>query len=392
MAVPCGATGVVHDYVPFYFGSLSPMLLGVINAKNVDQSDILYFEFPISIINRDGAVFTDASANTVISPNFYDRPEDLIQLNWKEIDSLKWKSDSEELRHQRMAEVLVPWHVSVQEATRIIVWNLDVKKRVDEIIAKTGKAGIEVNYESPNRRHWFKKFQPPEDKGYGLVTGPAEIAQSYNAAVDMVCETKRPVANALFSDCEELLQGLRSEFGCLIHTAELIGLQSENGVHKLTVDKHTLEVVERLVALPEFQEFEVGVQNLLELAAYLHDIGKGPKARWAWNNGLQKADADHPVRALPMLIEILNDSIAEVHQEDSTMILKLVCYHDLIGEVLGKGRSEQQIIDIIENELELKMLFAIGKADATSLSEFWWNQVQADLLFDRCLTKIMSKG
>ncbi|WP_363627100.1 DarT ssDNA thymidine ADP-ribosyltransferase family protein [Mesorhizobium sp.] len=44
MAVTCGPGGCVHDYVPLYFGSRSLMLLSVINAKNVDQMDILYFE------------------------------------------------------------------------------------------------------------------------------------------------------------------------------------------------------------------------------------------------------------------------------------------------------------------------------------------------------------
>ena len=37
MVVPCGPGGFVHDYVPFYFCSLSLMLLSVVNAKNVDQ-------------------------------------------------------------------------------------------------------------------------------------------------------------------------------------------------------------------------------------------------------------------------------------------------------------------------------------------------------------------
>src|SRR5579859_8081474 len=43
MDVPCGPGGKVHDYVPLYFGSLSPMLLAVVNKKNVDQYNILYF-------------------------------------------------------------------------------------------------------------------------------------------------------------------------------------------------------------------------------------------------------------------------------------------------------------------------------------------------------------
>jgi hypothetical protein len=70
MVVPCGPGGCVHDYVPLYFGSISPMLLGVVNTKNVDQYDLLYFEFPIMLADRLDAVFTNASANTDIPPTF----------------------------------------------------------------------------------------------------------------------------------------------------------------------------------------------------------------------------------------------------------------------------------------------------------------------------------
>lgn len=392
MPVPCGAGGVVHDYVPFYFGSLSPMLLGVINSKNVDQSDILYFEFPIGLLNRSGAVFTDASANTGIPPNFYDSLSFLGNLNWSEIDSLKWKSQSEELRHQRMAEVLVPWHVSIQEASRIVVWNEGVKARVEQIVEDVGVPCPEIGFEFNTRRHWFKKFQPPEDKGYGLVTGPSEISEMYYAAVDAVCEVDRPVFGARFTTPKALLEALRNNFGCLACTAELIGLRSENGIHKLTVDEHTFEVVKKLRSLPEFQVFDSITQDRLELAAYLHDIGKGPKARWNWNGGLQKVDPDHPVRAMPMVVEILTKDVAKLHIDSAKIIIKLICYHDLVGEVLGKGRDESQIVTIVDNEFELQMLFAIGKADATSLSDFWWNQALADTLYDRCLQKIKLKG
>lgn len=81
MEVTCGPGGVVHDYVPLYFGSRSLMLLSVLHKKNVDQIDILYFEFPISLVNDNHVVFTDASANTDESPNFYSSPADLDKLN-----------------------------------------------------------------------------------------------------------------------------------------------------------------------------------------------------------------------------------------------------------------------------------------------------------------------
>ena len=42
MDVPVGPGGKVHDYVPFYFSSINPMLLTLLNQKNVDQNLIIY--------------------------------------------------------------------------------------------------------------------------------------------------------------------------------------------------------------------------------------------------------------------------------------------------------------------------------------------------------------
>ena len=41
MDVPIGKKGKVHDYVPFYFSSMNPMLLTLLNHKNVDQNLII---------------------------------------------------------------------------------------------------------------------------------------------------------------------------------------------------------------------------------------------------------------------------------------------------------------------------------------------------------------
>lgn len=36
MDVPLEPYGKIHDYVPFYFTTINPMLLGVLNRKNID--------------------------------------------------------------------------------------------------------------------------------------------------------------------------------------------------------------------------------------------------------------------------------------------------------------------------------------------------------------------
>ncbi|AVH45524.1 DUF4433 domain-containing protein [Agrobacterium tumefaciens] len=380
MVVPCGPGGCVHDYVPLYFGSCSPMLLGVVNAKNVDQYDILYFEFPISLVDRPDAVFTNASANTAAPPQFFSAAGQLDELDWGAIDSRKWSSPDDAHRHRRMAEVLVHGQLPVTSAVRCVVWNDWVKGRVEKIV---GGAPFPTIVSGGDRSHWFNNLELKD--GSSVVKGPGEIAGIYAAACNYVAENiGKHVTTAAFKNLTALLAGLRADFGCLPHTAELVGLSSANGVHKHTVDVHTKDVVQRLLALPEYASLSERPKKLVEIAAYLHDIGKGPRSRWVNNGGVQKVDPNHPVGAMEMMADILTENVGTVKPSSARTLLKLVCYHDLVGDVLGKGRDEQQIVNVIDDEDELDMLFALGKADATSLVEHWWNQGKADQLYERC--------
>ena len=390
MQVTCGPGGVVHDYVPLYFGSVSLMLLSVLNKKNVDQHEIIYFEFPISLLNRNDVVFTDAAANTAIPPNFYSDPANLNLLNWAEIDSRKWKCANDTLKHQRMAEVLVHANLPLQDACQVVVWNDEIEQHIRSLVNAAGVQFPEIKFEDTrNHPHYFTKFmegKPTES----LVSGPKVIAGTYQSACETIANANH-AQSAPFRTPLVLLEALREDFGCLPHTAELIGLKSANGLHKYTVDVHTLQVVIKLRALPEFGDLPDGDQDRLELAAYLHDIGKGPKARWANCGGVQQVDSDHPIRAIPMLTDILTNYVAKVKQENAELILKLVLYHDLVGDVLGKQRDEQQIVDVAQSELELAMLFALGKADATTLHEEWWDGTAAAALYARCATVINAR-
>jgi hypothetical protein len=265
--VTCGPGGVVHDYVPLYLGSLSLMLLSVINKKNVDQMEILYFEFPIILLDREDVIFADASANTAEPPGFYSDPANLDNLNWSEIDSLKWSSSDDTLRHQRMAEALVHGQLSLTEARRVIVWNKAMKERVQEMVTKAGVAFPSIDFESPDRRHYFTKFMhgKPQES---LVMGPRAIAHHYQSACEQMKQAEH-AEDAPFDTPAKLLEALREDFGCLPETAELVGLKSANSVHKHTVGVHTLEVVEKLKSLSEYTNLpSKGDRTRVELAAY----------------------------------------------------------------------------------------------------------------------------
>jgi len=63
--VPCGPGGTVHDYVPFYFGYLSPMLLqlktGRVHGYAEGQEPLVYLVSDAQAVQASGAgfVFTD---------------------------------------------------------------------------------------------------------------------------------------------------------------------------------------------------------------------------------------------------------------------------------------------------------------------------------------------
>ncbi len=291
-----------------------------------------------------------------------------------------------------MAEVLVFNELALSEAARVVVWNEAVKKRVRQFAAKAGKPLPPVDFQLPGRYHYFTPFFREGEEGRSLVTGPRGIAHAYRCACQEVAQKIGQNQEAPFGTPKKLLEALRESLGTLPHTAELIGLRSENGVHKHTVDVHTQDVVKKLRALPEFAKLPPELQDRVELAAFLHDIGKGPKSRWVSNDGLQKVDPDHPVRAMPMMVEILTHHVKKVNLKNAELILKLVCYHDLVGEVLGKGRDERQIVDVAKSELELNMLFVLGKADSTSLVEEWWDDGEAAALYERCRKALEVSG
>ena len=49
----------------------------------------------------------------------------------------------------------------------------------------------------------------------------------------------------------------------------------------------------------------------------------------------------------------------------------LVVYHDIIGDCMEKGREKQQVVDVIENEDDLEMLFAMACADTEAIQKYW---------------------
>lgn len=138
--VPCGSCGVIHDYVPLYFCKRCPMLY-VVNKRITPQNKIIYFEFPIQILAEYNSVFTDASENTVLPPNFYTDHSNLANLDWGAIDTLDWGPYCEptgEIKKRKQAEALIYRILPLNLLKKIIVYDSNCKIQVDEICRERG--------------------------------------------------------------------------------------------------------------------------------------------------------------------------------------------------------------------------------------------------------------
>lgn len=112
--IPCGAGGVLHDYVPFYFAPRSPMLYAI-NKGNVPnysqgQAAVIHLVSSVDYIDAEGLdfVFTDGHAAMTFT-DFFDDLNDLGAIDWDVMKSRYWNDTDEDndRKRRRQAEFLV---------------------------------------------------------------------------------------------------------------------------------------------------------------------------------------------------------------------------------------------------------------------------------------------
>lgn len=380
MCVPVGPGGVVHDYVPFYFATVNPMLLSALNNKAVDQPYICFIAIPIEKLSEEKVVFTDAAANTTELPNFYEDPTDLTRLDWDQIDSRKWGSQSNEERHVRMAEALVHRKVPLDWIDSYIVFN---QLGEQEILCSYQAAGLKAPKISGDwfndRPFFYTKYFFNDRKKETLVTGPIQLHEEYTELIDAVIQKRKddPPEDPQFQDIAEALDELEDDFCTIPELDDIYDLKTDNPVHHETVGAHTKQVVENVKDSDFYGALGPKRKNAVCIAAYLHDIGKGPKSKWNQNGGVQKTYPDHPADAIPMLERILLEDFAQLSEKEIRWICLLVVYHDLMGDIIrgdtnGYGRSELELRKLNLGRKDLYMLAALSEADVRSLRDDWF--------------------
>ncbi|QLA66842.1 DUF4433 domain-containing protein [Enterobacter pasteurii] len=362
MRVPCGPGGVVHDYVPFYFTKRSPMLLNVIKNKNIDQEGIIYLAVPIEVVKNSSVVFTNFSANTLTPPTFYSDPAYLKELNWDIITRQVWIPKPDSLKQQKMAELLIHDKVLISVISYIVAWDAGMKQYVSNLLTKNGVHHIDVRDDWRSfDDHYFHDLSVTGR--VNIVSGPVILLNETQSTIKFIQENKP--SRPYYANLNDALKAINHDFNCIKELSDINGLATDNPFHREDVGTHTRSVVNLLKIQHEYESLSEREQQVVTLAAYFHDIGKGPKTRWS--NQIQKVDDTHPIKSLPMLKRILCNEIGGLSNKEIRQIVTLVVYDDLVGDIIFCGRNEDQMKNIIKNKSDVDMLILIAKCDITSI-------------------------
>ncbi len=143
--VPCGPGGVLHDYVPFYFGPRSPMLY-TLSKGNVEgftggQQSIVHIVSSVQRVEAAelGFVFTDGHGIMELT-DFYDDLIGLSEIDWPLMRAHYWADTDEDpdRKRRRQAEFLVHERFPVELIIGIGVVNEHIKEAAETLIRRSG--------------------------------------------------------------------------------------------------------------------------------------------------------------------------------------------------------------------------------------------------------------
>ncbi|HLN26691.1 MAG TPA: DUF4433 domain-containing protein [Gemmataceae bacterium] len=157
--IPCGPAGVIHDYVAFYFGPRSPMLLqlhtGRVTGYTERQDPLIYLVSTAQAVRSSGTGFVFSDGHGIARfTNWFDKLSDLDKVDWDAVYATIWKDTVDDMDRQRrkQAEFLVHQQCAWDLIEEIGVLNKAVKKEVEQKLAGfPGKVRRPVNV----RPEWY---------------------------------------------------------------------------------------------------------------------------------------------------------------------------------------------------------------------------------------------
>jgi hypothetical protein len=146
--------GMLGEYIPFYFGPLSPMLLNIATGyrgiQQRPQSEIVYICCAIDDIEERCTewCFTDGHAKNNIT-EFYNDLQSLDQVDWDIVGERYWHNTEEDYDRMRrkQAEFLVKEYVPAECISEIVVFDGKTLKLVQKLV-KQNQPQIAVSINS----------------------------------------------------------------------------------------------------------------------------------------------------------------------------------------------------------------------------------------------------
>lgn len=139
--IPCGPAGTAHDYVPFYFGPLSPMLLklktGQVAGYNEGQAPLLYLVTTVQVVQQAGCRFAFSDGHGLAGfTDWYDDIARLNEIDWDMVSQRYWsdKPEDNDRKRRKQAEFLVWQSLDWSLIRGIVVLNAAMQQRVENIL------------------------------------------------------------------------------------------------------------------------------------------------------------------------------------------------------------------------------------------------------------------
>ena len=143
--IGCHPGGILHDYVPFYFATRSPMMY-VISKGGVEGYDnntipLIYLVSSIERVQKLSLNFAFSDGQpTMLLTQFYNDVTDLNKVDWEVMEARMWRETEEDpdpdKSRRRQAEFLVHRKFPWDAVGFLVVKNQNVKERLDRHLSE----------------------------------------------------------------------------------------------------------------------------------------------------------------------------------------------------------------------------------------------------------------
>lgn len=141
--IRCGPRGTAHDYVPFYFGNLSPMLFqlktGRVLGYDEGQRPLVYLVATAQAVAEAELPFVFSDGHGIAAfTKWYDDLAQLDRVDWSMVYQRYWSDHPDDMDRQRrkQAEFLVHRELPWALIRGIGVFDSEAQARVEEILGQ----------------------------------------------------------------------------------------------------------------------------------------------------------------------------------------------------------------------------------------------------------------